>query len=69
MKIVSEVVKFDLIEGILFLIDLKGGILFNVFVWLFWNFDVVEFVVGVNILFLLEVFFSCEMLFLKEFVN
>ncbi|ELY0462651.1 PTS sugar transporter subunit IIA [Listeria innocua] len=69
MKIVNEIAKLDVSEGLLFLTDLKGGTPFNVLIRLIENFNEVELVAGVNIPLLLEAFLSREMLPLKELAN
>ncbi|MBT0133927.1 PTS sugar transporter subunit IIA [Listeria seeligeri] len=55
-KIIAEVEKLDLTEGILFLTDLKGGTPFNVLVQLLADYHQTELITGVNIPLLLEVF-------------
>ncbi|MBC2348450.1 PTS sugar transporter subunit IIA [Listeria welshimeri] len=68
-KIVAELAKLDVTEGVLFLTDLKGGTPFNVLVRLLENFTEVELLAGVNIPLLLEAFLSREMLTLKDLAS
>ncbi|MBC1410371.1 PTS sugar transporter subunit IIA [Listeria welshimeri] len=68
-KIVAELAKLDVTEGVLFLTDLKGGTPFNVLVRLLENFTEVELLAGVNIPLLLEAFLSREILTLKDLAS
>ncbi|MDO1604671.1 PTS sugar transporter subunit IIA [Lactobacillus sp. YT155] len=65
-RIVSELSNLDLSEGIMFLVDLKGGTPFNVIIQLTKKYPDNEVLTGVNIPMLLEAFINKENLNLNE---